>query len=245
MTAAVSFQHSYEEGLFQPYVQERRMVASTPTWMFDLCQPAGDFPDPPLEEVVIIQDRSRARAVCDFGAGRFQFDPGSITVVPCMSATQITVDNPHNIRVLGFSPRTLNDWFEGSNETRELGRLHASTINTPFMHGLLERIWNFGSSDIGANSLYADAALLTLWAELRREAKISVKLLARGGLAPWQERRCTEYLNDHPSENVGLEHLAGLVGLSPFHFARAFKQSTGVPPHRFQLDLRITRQGVA
>jgi AraC family transcriptional regulator len=65
--------------------------------------------------------------------------------------------------------------------------------------------------------------------------------LFRGGLAPWQTRRCTEYLAEHASHDVGLEQLAALVGLSPFHFARAFKRSTGLPPHRYQLNLRIAR----
>ncbi len=60
-------------------------------------------------------------------------------------------------------------------------------------------------------------------------------------MAPWQVRRCIEYLTEHASENIGLEQLAALVGLSPFHFARAFKYSTGVPPHRYQLQVRIEK----
>ncbi|NJS15771.1 MAG: helix-turn-helix transcriptional regulator, partial [Sphingopyxis sp.] len=34
---------------------------------------------------------------------------------------------------------------------------------------------------------------------------------------------------------------ASLAGLSPFHFARAFKQTIGVPPHRYQLNARIAK----
>jgi AraC-like DNA-binding protein len=63
----------------------------------------------------------------------------------------------------------------------------------------------------------------------------------RGGLAPWQTRRCIEYLSEHAGHDVGLERLAALVSLSPFHFARASKHSTGLPPHRYQLNLRIAR----
>jgi AraC family transcriptional regulator len=92
-----------------------------------------------------------------------------------------------------------------------------------------------------ASSLFVDAALLTLWRELLREAQAPRPGPARGGLAPWQARRCTEYLQDHIDENVGLEQLAAIIGLSPFHFARAFRQSTGMPPHRYQLTLRMTQ----
>jgi AraC family transcriptional regulator len=64
---------------------------------------------------------------------------------------------------------------------------------------------------------------------------------ARGGLAPWQVRRTTEFLAENLAEEVGLETLAALAQLSTFHFARAFKQSTGLPPHRYQLRLRLER----
>lgn len=238
MAASMNFEQWCKQGTFAPYVQERRMVASNPIWMFDICQPAGDFPDPPLSEMVIVQDRARSRAVCDYGAGRFRFEPGGIAVIPCNSATDITVDNAHNVRVLGLRPEKLAVWVEANHYATDLGHLHASTLKSNFVHQLLDRIWDAGSTD-NATSLYSDAALLTLWAELLREAQTPLKPLMRGGLAPWQERRCTEYLNDHASENVGLGTLAGLVGLSPFHFARAFKQSTGVPPHRYQLNLRM------
>lgn len=241
MTSDMSFERWYSEGSFAPFVQERRLVSSNPAWMLNICQPAGDYPDPPLHEMSIIQDCAKSRVRCDFGAGRFKFEPGGIAVVPCMSATQITVDNPHNIRVLGFSPRKLSTWVEGSADAIDLGHLHKSTITTPFFHQFLNRMWEASSVEEASSPLYADAALITLWAELLREARRPVNVQARGGLAPWQARRCTEYLNEHANEPVGLDQLASLVGLSPFHFARAFKTSTGVPPHRYQLLLRIAR----
>ncbi|HZG07382.1 MAG TPA: AraC family transcriptional regulator [Allosphingosinicella sp.] len=241
MRADLSFEEWYGEGSFAPYVQDRRLVASMPVWMFDIRQPAGDFPDPPLDEMVIIQDRQRARVDCDLGAGRFRAEPGGIVVVPCLSATQVTAMNPHNIRVLGFSPQRLAGWVETNSDAVDLGHLHASSFMNSFFHQLLDRIWDAGSVDENAPMLFADAALLTLWSELLREARRPIRVSSRGGLAPWQTRRCTEFLNEHASQNVGLEELAALVGLSPFHFARAFKQSTGVPPHRYQLQVRIEK----
>jgi AraC-like DNA-binding protein len=63
----------------------------------------------------------------------------------------------------------------------------------------------------------------------------------RGGLAPWQERRAAEYLRDHLAEDVGLGQLASLAQLSPFHFARSFKLSTGLPPHAYLRRLRCEK----
>ena len=64
---------------------------------------------------------------------------------------------------------------------------------------------------------------------------------ARGGLAGWQQRLVTGYIREHFSEPIRLATLARLARLSPHHFCRAFKQSFGKPPHRYQNDFRIER----
>lgn len=63
----------------------------------------------------------------------------------------------------------------------------------------------------------------------------------RGGLAGWQVRRTTDYIHARLAEPVGLQELADIAGLSAFHFARAFKQSVGDPPHRYQTRRRIEK----
>jgi AraC family transcriptional regulator len=62
---------------------------------------------------------------------------------------------------------------------------------------------------------------------------------ARGGLAPWQLRIATSYIDEHLSEAIPQATLASLVRLSPHYFCRAFKRSLGVPPHRYHINRRI------
>ena len=52
-------------------------------------------------------------------------------------------------------------------------------------------------------------------------------------------RRAREYLRENLSENVKLQTLAEIAGLSPFHLNRAFSAQIGVPPHEYQNQLRI------
>jgi AraC family transcriptional regulator len=61
----------------------------------------------------------------------------------------------------------------------------------------------------------------------------------KGGLAAWQQRTVTTYIEEHLAEQISLATLAGLVGLSPYYFCRAFKQSLGMPPHRYHNSRRI------
>ena len=60
-------------------------------------------------------------------------------------------------------------------------------------------------------------------------------------LAPWQLRRVTDFMRDNLPDTLQLAQLAAISGLSPSHFGRAFKGSTGLPPHRWHLNLRIER----
>ena len=54
-------------------------------------------------------------------------------------------------------------------------------------------------------------------------------------------RRVTEYIEQNLDRDLRLAELAALVYMSPYHFARLFKCSTGVPPHRFVVGQRIAR----
>jgi AraC family transcriptional regulator len=53
-------------------------------------------------------------------------------------------------------------------------------------------------------------------------------------------RRVTEYIQQ-PLDNLRVAALAEVVDMSSYHFARLFKDSTGVPPHRFVVRQRIAR----
>ena len=91
------------------------------------------------------------------------------------------------------------------------------------------------------NRLYFEALGVVLAHELvRLNAGIRpVEAPVRGGLAGWQQRIVTSYIEEHLSEQIQLATLARLVRLSPYYFCRAFKQSLGMPPHRYHNSRRI------
>ena len=61
----------------------------------------------------------------------------------------------------------------------------------------------------------------------------------RGGLSPAVTRRVCDYIEGHLDEKIRLDGMAALTGLSTDHFARAFHQSVGVPPHTYLLRRRL------
>ena len=56
---------------------------------------------------------------------------------------------------------------------------------------------------------------------------------ARGGLAPWQERRAREMLRANLKGSVPLKEVARERGLSGDHFSHAFRRTLGVAPHKW------------
>ena len=63
----------------------------------------------------------------------------------------------------------------------------------------------------------------------------------RGGLAPWQLRQAKQILISRLDEPISLAELACACKLSPGHFARAFRQTTGQPPHRWLMVQRTEK----
>jgi AraC-like DNA-binding protein len=62
----------------------------------------------------------------------------------------------------------------------------------------------------------------------------------RGGLSFRHQELAKTMLSVRDHDSVTLESLSQACGLSPSHFARAFKQSVGMPPHQWALKNKIS-----
>jgi transcriptional regulator GlxA family with amidase domain len=63
----------------------------------------------------------------------------------------------------------------------------------------------------------------------------------RGGLSPKTLRRVQDHVAANLGQKITNEALAQVANLSASHFARAFKDSQGVAPHRYILECRVKR----
>jgi AraC family transcriptional regulator len=100
-----------------------------------------------------------------------------------------------------------------------------------------------GNSDPSSRQ-YVEALSLVLMHELIRAERTVAGAAApplRGGLPRWQQKRVAEFIEEHLAEDIPLATLAELADLSLYHFARAFRLSFGVPPHRYHIARRMER----
>lgn len=61
------------------------------------------------------------------------------------------------------------------------------------------------------------------------------------GLPDCRIRRVTEYVEEHLAQPIRLEELAGVAGMSSFHFARSFRKAMGITPVRYLWKRRLER----
>ena len=98
----------------------------------------------------------------------------------------------------------------------------------------------------GLNSrLYTDSLLMLLLTRLMRCASNFATprqpVYVKGGLPNWRLKRALELLEADQAKAPSLAELAGPLRLHPTSFCRAFKQSTGLSPHRYLLEHRVNR----
>lgn len=140
-----------------------------------------------------------------------------------LDPAELQIDSEENLTDLLFSPRLL---FEDASIWHTVTKLRQA-IDAP------------GEP----NRLYVEALGVVLVHELVRLNRGTpvAEAPAKGGLAAWQQRIVTAYVEEHLSKQIPIATLARLTRLSTFHFCRAFKQSFGVPPHRYHTNRRVER----
>jgi AraC family transcriptional regulator len=91
--------------------------------------------------------------------------------------------------------------------------------------------------------LYIESLANVLAVHLLRQyvAAKPVLPIYEGGLPQRQVLQVLDYINDHLSQDIKLADLAGLLGMSQFHFSHLFKQAIGTSPYQYLLQQRIER----
>jgi AraC family transcriptional regulator len=143
-----------------------------------------------------------------------------------------------------YLPRTALDAVVNEAGGPRIGDLRGQPgvgINDPIVRHLLSALNPATAKTRDAHALFFDYVLSALSTHVAQVygGMHGGRGLPRGGLAPWQERRAKELMSAALNEEIPLSRMAAECGLSVRHFARAFRQSTGVPPHRWLLKHRL------
>ncbi len=214
--------------------------------LLETVRPAGVMSRPGVPDLVLRQDMvGGRRLVGNLGAGRFDVksERGDLYFSPPNFANTVGVDISFRLRSFAFPmaqwKKALDDATDGSFTVDGL-RLGKASFSAPAIQSALRKLWALCDEEGAPSRMLARAAGCEILAELCRLSGAPFAP-AKGGLAPWAQRRSLELIRARLSEDLSLDELAAEAKLSPFHFARMFRQSLGVPPRVYLTRLRLDK----
>jgi len=113
----------------------------------------------------------------------------------------------------------------------------------PLLFSLGQHVLRELDDDSAAGDRLAGEALAQLVGLqlLRNHADRRPPAQATASLPHWRLRRVTELVESRLGGELSIAAMAEAAGLSAYHFSRAFKATTGRPPHRYLLERRVER----
>jgi len=182
------------------------------------------------------------------GVGRSSDDdvtlaPGAAWIVPAGDPVTMRVEPLHMIVRMTIDPRRADAILEqGEGGGRvELRRTYG--VDTPQLRHLMLALAAEADPRTSSGLAFVETLIAAVSQQLAIHAGVEPPVPApvRGGLSPAARRRVLALIDAQLDAQLSIDTLAREAGLSPAHFARAFKQTLGEAPHRFLLSRRLER----
>src|ERR1700686_4489748 len=175
---------------------------------------------------------------------RYFLREGDSTMLDCSEASTVTMYSALDTVRLYMPRLTLQDFVReeyGSGEVHL--RPPQQVMRDPILYHLGASLSELLEHPEANNSLLVDHIAISLQSYLYQTYTVTPagNAKVRGGLAPWQEGRAMEAIEANLDKEIPIARLARDCGLSASQFPRAFRHSTGCPPHRWLLQRRIKR----
>ncbi|GFE66602.1 helix-turn-helix domain-containing protein [Litoreibacter roseus] len=224
----------YSDSAYAAFPQQLRRGGSFGVTMMKVEQEPIDFIDAPVPEIVFCRgDSVMAEVLIDCGDGPVVSDrfASGLTIYPAQSASRTRVNDAHALTQFAFPVAALTDEMldagialDGANFGRWIGRCLATPVT---VSRLMDRMWSVMQKPEAKDHLLFDGLTLQFLAELSGASDLA----PLGGARPEDERiaRVIDYIESYFGDAMTISELAAVACLSPGHFSRTFKMTTGYP----------------
>ena len=245
--ATTTFAEFYR-GAYENFDQTHRVAGSIPLDLILCEQDSHETLDPSGEAFVIgtaITSDIR-HAWVDVGDGRCTLvdRPGILTMQVAGTDALFHCEGPHTMLLLAAEQAGMERLTgeEPSIVRHALERLQTRQITDPLIGNAMRTIWRYSRRGGHAATLMVDGLFYQIAARLLEHAEHPVNEDSGDrALSAKDTARVTDYIETHLEEGITATELAALLGISPFHFTRLFKTSTGRTPHAYLIERRVSR----
>ena len=178
----------------------------------------------------------RLTPVCDFRAGESSLHD-------LKRVSTVLLDKPYHSLAFYLPRAALDAIADDANapRIRDLSYEPGAGVNDVTISRLGSLLLPALGHPDQTNPLFVDHVLLAVGVHIAETygGMRPVSRPARGGLAPWQERRAREILRANIKRGAALKEVARECGLSVGHFSHAFRRTLGVAPHKWLIEQRV------
>ena len=212
-----------------------------------------DNPEPglcnsvPLEDSYLVSLKFRDYPDCELWENgkcvtKAHVRPGTIYLYDMKHDPRFVIDKPfHSLHF--YLPRTaLNGISQpGQPPVDQLDYQFGTAFDDEVVRHIGAALMEALRRPAEVNQLFTDHMMLAFTAHIAQSyGGLRITAPVRGGLAPWQLKRACERLDSELGGRLSMAELAAEFGLSVSHFSRAFRTSTGMPPHQWLLRQRVS-----
>lgn len=207
--------------------------------------PASDFSNIVVPEHTIIHQLGSSVTLESSGGGEsrsHRIEPGQVSIIPANSVLDHRQTGDATVVIVAMDTvhlgRLCPDLAVGARELR----LTRGTTD-PLVSGLCLALLKEAETGGPSGPVYIETLTTSLAAHLAAHHTEGRGLSRRigPGLTPRSLKRALDYIEANLNGTSSLSGIAEAAGLSPFHFARQFRITTGVSPHQYLLIRRIDR----
>jgi AraC-like DNA-binding protein len=167
----------------------------------------------------------------------------SIRIVDLRDEVRALIEGP--LDALSFYlPRSVLDEFADDAGAPRIDRLACEPgLHDPVLSHLGAALLPTLLQSTNTSAMFVEHVALAVNAHIlnRYGGLASPSMRTVGGLSPSRERRAKEFLTACLDSDVSVAQVAQECGLSRAHFIKAFRQSTGLTPHKWLQIYRIDR----
>lgn len=249
----------YQNSAYAAFPQKHRGGGSLGQSVFAVDQDPIDLIDSAVPDFIVTMARSPLQEISiDVGEGvcrSEEMPPGTLSLYPPDAESHTFLPHAHSILTFTLPMSRVTAWLEEAGFRHDpYGPLYGQLRFAPRAMRLLDAIWRAAEAPRAVDHLLIDGLTLQLLALLAVQGG---DRLRKGELSTKDDQRIIrviDYIESHFGDALSVGDLATVAAMSPGHFSRVFKATTGEPVwayvqrrrcERAQEMLEFTRNSIA